>query len=587
MNGHLARIVLAPQEGKISVQPEGNVSLRQIERLLQSAELLEESIRSHGRLYLDITVLDRLLSALGSHAHVTSEVVEAANKIAKQEASISRARSVIKEISCAGMTELLPDFPEKSRLDPHQVQAVAIATHPDVLGICLFDEQGLGKTIEALFIFHRLRQLGEVSRMLIVCPKSMAYEWIKETHQFFGGLYTTEAVMGTDREKRRTLDRLADIYVTNFETATSLSDRLKNLLKANRGKALLVIDESFFVKNPGAYRTKALSMLRAYVQRCVVLCGTPAPNSPFDLVEQFNIADGGMAFRGISVPDDPEAARSVIKQVIDTRGVYLRRLKEQVLPDLPPRTFNRILVPLEPQQFQIYLAALKNFVQDLLYVDEVSFRRRITSFMARRTTLLQICSYPAAVVNSYSETPAKLLALDSILDELITKQREKVIVWSFFTASIEAIYNRYAQYKPVRFDGKVSNSQERRDSVLRFQQDDETMLFVGNPAAAGAGLTLHRARISIYESMSNQAAHYLQSLDRIHRRGQSRPVEYIVLICDQTLEVNEYDRLLKKQAMAHDLLDDQVSPPLTRQTMLDEAISALRTLGISDEPQTS
>ena len=64
------------------------------------------------------------------------------------------------------------------------------------------------------------------------------------------------------------------------------------------------------------------------------------------------------------------------------------------------------------------------------------------------------------------------------------------------------------------------------------------MVFVANPAAAGAGLTLHRARVAIYESLSNQAAHYLQSLDRIHRRGQKREVEYVVMLCDGTLEID-------------------------------------------------
>jgi SNF2 family DNA or RNA helicase len=114
--------------------------------------------------------------------------------------------------------------------------------------------------------------------------------------------------------------------------------------------------------------------------------------------------------------------------------------------------------------------------------------------------------------------------------------------------------------------------------VRRFQEDDETMLFVANPAAAGAGLTLHRARFAIYESLSNQAAHYLQSLDRIHRRGQTRDVEYLVLLCDRTVEVEEYHRLTRKERVAHDLLGDQVDEPITRETMLAEAIQASRLL---------
>ncbi len=84
----------------------------------------------------------------------------------------------------------------------------------------------------------------------------------------------------------------------------------------------------------------------------------------------------------------------------------------------------------------------------------------------------------------------------------------------------------------------------------------------------------------MYESWSNQAAHYLQSLDRIHRRGQTRNAEYIILVSDQTIEVKEYDRLLKKEQAAQDLLGDQVKPPLTRLMMLEEFTEAARLLGV-------
>jgi SNF2 family DNA or RNA helicase len=203
--------------------------------------------------------------------------------------------------------------------------------------------------------------------------------------------------------------------------------------------------------------------------------------------------------------------------------------------------------------------------------------------MAQRSALLQTCSNPAAVADGYSETPAKLLALDSILEELIKRQREKVVVWSFYRHSLSAIFARYRTYNPVRLDGSVTDPALRREAVRRFQEDDETMLFIGNPAAAGAGITLHRARYAVYESLSNQAAHYLQSLDRIHRRGQRRAVEYVVLLCTGTLEETEYARLLRKQASARELLGDDVDETPTREAMLREALDAARAIGLSDD----
>jgi hypothetical protein len=89
---------------------------------------------------------------------------------------------------------------------------------------------------------------------------------------------------------------------------------------------------------------------------------------------------------------------------------------------------------------------------------------------------------------------------------------------------------------------------------------------------------LHRARYAIYESMSNQGAHYFQSLDRIHRRGQKREVEYIVLLCDKTIEESEYARLSMKEQMAQTLLGDEIKRPITRLDLLNEARHAASVL---------
>ena len=185
------------------------------------------------------------------------------------------------------------------------------------------------------------------------------------------------------------------------------------------------------------------------------------------------------------------------------------------------------------------------------------------------------------MVEGYEEVPAKLIVLDEILKDFIAHKKEKVVLWSFYTASIDAMYNRYKCFNPVRYDGTVNDVNKRREAISKFQEDDETMLFIANPAAAGAGITLHRSCIAIYESMSNQAAHYLQSLDRIHRRGQKRDVEYLILLCDQTLELAEYKRLTKKEKTAHKLLKDEVKEPITKEILLQEAISANQMLGTS------
>jgi SNF2 family DNA or RNA helicase len=471
----------------------------------------------------------------------------------------------------------LSDYDSIGPLDAHQVTAVALASHPDVRGLCIFDEQGVGKTVEALFSFDRLREQGVVGRCLIFAPKNMVLEWVNDLQRFFGTKYRAAAIVGSEAEKRVLLDGSADLFITNFETAIQLEIRLRQLLQAEKGRGLLIVDESFFVKNAEARRAQALRRLRKYAGRCLVLCGTPAPNSALDLVEQFNIADDGEAFSGFNLLTDPNATHAKIATIVETRGVYIRRLKGAVLPELPQRTYNRVLLPMPPAQRRLYESVLSGLISDIRAIDDNEFKRNLASFMARRSALLQICSNPVAVDSAFDgEMSAKVAALDSILPNLIEARREKVVLWSFFRASLNALCDRYARYNPVRIDGSVSSVAERREAVKRFQEDDTTMLFIANPAAAGAGLTLHRSRFAIYESMSNQAAHYLQSLDRIHRRGQKRPVEYLVLLCDETIELSEYDRLLQKEARAQELLRDEVATPLSREAFLDDLLAVHR-----------
>ena len=465
-----------------------------------------------------------------------------------------------------------------SALDKHQWTNVAAMTLPRGLGLCVFDEQGAGKTVSLIFAFDVLAERDEADFALIVAPKSMVPEWPSDLKRFKGDLYKTAILTGTRDQKRSALRSKADVLVANFETAVSMEQELTTLLRSYNGRAVLVVDESFYIKSLDAKRTRALCRLREWCDRAFVLCGTPAPNSPQDLVQQFDLVDFGMTFSEVIIPEDRQLARPVIQRAIEERGLYVRHLKSAVIPALPGKNFNSVLLELQPEQKKLYSGALDKLILDLRSVDERAFLRKLSSFFAQRSALLQICSNPVAIANGYKEVPTKLLALDTLLKQLIEDRGEKVVLWSFYTASIDAIVKRYQHFHPLRYDGTISDVAERREAVRRFQEDRDSFLFVANPAAAGAGLTLHKARFAIYESMSNQAAHYLQSLDRIHRRGQTRQVEYFILLCQGTLELQEYENLTSKEKAAQELLGDQVEATFTRQSMLEEALTEQRQL---------
>jgi SNF2 family DNA or RNA helicase len=147
--------------------------------------------------------------------------------------------------------------------------------------------------------------------------------------------------------------------------------------------------------------------------------------------------------------------------------------------------------------------------------------------------------------------------LNNSLQGLISLKNKKVVIWSVYTKTIDRLVKEFALYNPARIDGQIVNAKDRQRMVDKFQNDYDCKIFIGNPAAAGAGITLHKASTAIYLSYSSQAAHYMQSLDRIHRRGQlASEVDYFFLVAKDTIESKEIKRLIEKHERQNTLLGD-------------------------------
>lgn len=474
----------------------------------------------------------------------------------------------VRDTDPAELRRRLGQRPILDILDDHQITNVALMTLEGGWGSCVFDEQGTGKTPTVIAAFDVLAERNEAEVLVVIAPKSMVGEWAEEFRRFAGDLYRVVVLEGSRSQRAHALASGADVVVVNYEGAVSMRDDLR--LLATRSHTVLAVDESFNVKNPDAARTAAVAALREFCARCFVLCGTPAPNAARDIVAQVSLVDLGLTFDGVRLTHAAdEQARDVIRDALTERGVYSRNLKGAVLPDLPQRQFTQVRVNFAPEQARLYSQALDGLLDDLRDADDAEFERHRLGFGERRTALLRLCSHPSALVEGYIETPAKLTALDTVLRERTASGR-KVVLWSFYRYSLDALAARYADLGIARIDGSIGDVGARRDAVRRFQEDDETLMFLGNPAAAGAGLTLHRAALAIYESFSNQAAHFMQSLDRIHRRGQQCDVEYMVLLCDGSVEELEYERILHKVDQQADLLGDPEPQRTTRTLMLEE-----------------
>ena len=457
----------------------------------------------------------------------------------------------------------------ESTLQPHQKKAVAALSVPGLRGLCLFDEQGAGKTVTTIAAFDLLRETGEIGRALVVCPKTMLGEWDNSFEKFAPGKYRVAILDGGARKSIPILGEKPDVCVLNYETVPAMLTRLRAF--AESVPCLLVADESFHVKNPAARRSEALGGLRDVCRRAFVLCGTPVPNRPGDLINQVNLADNGYTFRGRSATGDQARDAELIFHAVKERGVIIRRLKDEILPGLARKKFNERKVPLTGSQKALYQKARDDLVLHLRDMNNEMFMENITGYFDRRAKLLQICACPAAVDSGFTSAHAKTELLDALLAQLVEAEKRKVVVWSSYRLSIDEISNRYQSYGLVRVDGTTPTS-ARREAVRRFQEDDAANVFVGNPAAAAAGITLHKSADSIFVSYPGQAAHYQQALDRTHRIGQvAEEVRYHLLVCEGTIEENAIRLLHEKALQQHKLLDAGKPWP----SSLDDALREL------------
>lgn len=536
--------------------------------LLKLRSELSKVLGSAGNAYRDKIVLP--ISALPQIEHLldpkTLNIGPAKDYLTTFTAHAS-ARKIAHQILDSGSVDSVPpDW--LSILDRPQAVAVEAMTLPGIQGLCLFDEQGSGKTVMTIASFDILMNLGIIDAMIVVCPKSMITEWPKDISKFTKNKYQTVEAEGNRETKYNAALQTFDILVTNYEGVDVMLTAL--LARASTKKILLVVDESYYLKNSESVRSDKVSKLRSKCSRCFVLCGTPAPNSAHDLINQFNLADLGYTFGSFRKSKKPIDDWEKISQLTETRGLFIRRLKTEIIENVPEKRFHVISVELKGKQALMYEKARTQMVLELRNLDNVSFKKSIALYFQRRLALLQICSCPNTIDPTFSDTPAKYEHLDQLVLELISKNR-KVVIWSFFKKSLDEIFLRYKNHKPVRIDGSVSPS-ARKKAVKSFQEDPSVTMFIGNPAAAGAGITLHAAYDAIYVSYSNQAAHYLQSLDRIHRRGQiSDHVNYYLLACKGTIEETEISRLRQKEVQQHNLLGDSIIWP----SSLDDALKEL------------
>lgn len=426
----------------------------------------------------------------------------------------------------------------KPIVSPLEHQDVGTSFLRDNHRAALFDEQGLGKSKQLIDALTAEIGAGTIQAGLIICPNGLKSNWAGEVEKFSSLPY---AVFGSGRSARRVAFQSlrAAFYVINYEAVDAELPSLKALLRFK--PMALVLDESHRIKTPDAKATRAVLALRSYAARRYILTGTPVANKPDDLWSQMYFLDDGLALGDTfeefqRLYGSAAAGYRNMEQLRErVAATSLRRTKEQALT-LPAKVYRRIAIDLSGQQRAMYdqlRQELELWVQDM---NGESVLTTADAILSRMVRLAQIASNPLLIDSVYSETPAKLTALDELLGAYFRRsEAQKVIVWTSFVENIRILMGRYQQWNPVEIHGNVSNS-ERDTAVRLFRGDPSTRLLIANPAAAREGLTLTEASAAIYLDRTFNLVDYLQSQDRIHRISQTQECEIVLLIARQTID---------------------------------------------------
>ncbi len=467
-------------------------------------------------------------------------------------------RGMIRDLRDPGALAMRSPAALHGKLRPYQktgYQWLCTLDHYGLGGI-LADDMGLGKTIQAIAYVIMLWQRSK-KPSLIIAPTSLVYNWLSEFEKFAPRL----PVLVLDGSRQQRSNRLNEIarHACTITSYSLLRRDIDDLSACSFASCFL--DEAQNIKNPETLNARSVKQIQA--DRCFALTGTPIENSLTELWSIFDFILPGYLFNQKTFQNvyelpiiregSSEALDALHKQIVP---FILRRMKKDVLRELPDKIETRTICDMTEEQRQIYEAFLVRSRDDL--EKEVSlngYARSQIFILALLTRLRQICCHPGLFIKEYTGGSGKLLLLDELLDDCFSAGH-RVLVFSQFTSMLELIReNQQAAGRSTFYiDGQVP-AEERIAQVQRFNQG-EGQLFLVSLRAGGTGLNLTGADTVIHFDPWWNPAVEDQATDRAYRIGQENVVQVFKLYTRQSIEEKIHNLQMKKQS----LIDSVIKP---------------------------
>ncbi len=420
-------------------------------------------------------------------------------------------------------------------------------------GGILADDMGLGKTVQVLaYLQARHEQPVVTAATLLVVPRSLITNWQLESRKFTPGLRFLDHT-GSARAKDVAAFDGCDIVLTTYGTMLRDIEVLRGYTFSH-----IVLDESQAIKNPLAKGAKATRLLHG--DQRLVMTGTPVENSTFELWSQFAFLNPGMLggmeyFRRefanpIEANRDEQAAATLRRLV---RPFIMRRTKEQVAPELPPRTERIVYTEMGTAQKKLYALTRERYRAELMgLIDGGAMNDARFRILEGLLRLRQIAIHPALMDRTYKGEAPKFEALLEIL-ETLHSEGHKALIFSQFVETLKLVRTELDRLgmRYTYLDGKT---RDRQATVDEFQNNDAIPVFLISLKAGGVGLNLTAADYVIHLDPWWNPAVEMQASDRAHRIGQDKPVFVYKIIARGTVEEKILELQERKRALVRSVI---------------------------------
>lgn len=416
---------------------------------------------------------------------------------------------------------------------PYQMEGIAFL-FPRAAAI-LADEMGLGKTMQAITTIRMLLLSNELSSVLLVCPKPLVTNWVREFRQWAPEIPL--AVIEGDLHKRQWIwnNPQAPVKIANYE----LLMRDRDLIDSGELQFdLVVLDEAQRIKNRNSTTSEIVRSIPR--SRSWALTGTPIENSTEDLVSIFEFLSPGYLRDDMHLKSMGQA----------TRDYVLRRTKDKVLTDMPPKLFRPADLELTGEQRASYKAAEEEGVVQLSEMGESVTIQHVFELVLR---LKQICNFDPATGAS-----AKLERLEADMDE-IAASGQKAIIFSQWVESLDMIGNKLERFNPLYYHGRIPSN--KRDGVIdQFKNDPSRKVILMSYGAGAVGLNLQFCHyVFLFDRWWNPAVED-QAINRAHRLGVKQAVTVTRMMSVDTIEQRIHDVLEEKRELFNSLFAETGTP---------------------------